>query len=190
MKTSHTKQAVIVAGVLQEGHFVFADGDHATQKLEMDNLWDHPAQLRVVVQALADADGLPLADVLLGVPTGGQRLADAVGEMSGLPVVQLERVSGGAKQDFRYVSSKDKELALSARAPRIIEDVVTTLSSVAGVVRLLHTEQDIQSLAIWRRGEVKPQYQRGVSDYYLVEEPIASTPAAKCAVCIDFDSRS
>ncbi len=172
--------------MLREGHFVFAAGDHAVRKLDADYLWEHPEPLAVVLAGLARADGLPPADVLLGVPRGGQYLADRLGgpEWLGLPVVQLERVPGGAKQDFRFASEADRELALDAKSPRIYEDIVTTLSSVAGVVRLLEPErQDIHALAIWRRGELRPEYASGVTPHFLVEEPMLSYAPSQCPVC-------
>jgi len=178
------EQAINRAQVLETGHFIFADGDHATLKLEMDHLWEHPAELATVLAALARADGLPPADVILGAPTGGQRLAEAVAELTGLPLARLERVPGGAKQDFRFVSAADRQLALAARSPRIYEDVVTTLSSVAGVVKLLEPRrQAVRSLAVWRRGQVKPAYRAGLADHYLVEQPILSLPPDECQVC-------
>lgn len=174
------------AQVIQSGHFIFADGDHATQKIEMDHLWEYPDELAVVVRALAAAEGLPVADVILGVPEGGQSLADAIGRSNGLPVVKLERIPGGTKQDFRFCGDRDRKLALAAKSPRIYEDVVTTLSSIAGVVRLLNPElQSIHSLAIWRRGATKLQYRRGLSDYYLIEEDLPSYAPGKCPVCSD-----
>ena len=175
------RAAVLNSGVLIEGHFVFADGDHAFQKLEMDNLWEHPDELKTIIQLLAEAEGLPEADLIIGVPTGGQRLAALVVTQTHIPFIELERVPGGAKQDFQFLNLRDKKRALDAHSPRIYEDVVTTLSSIAGVVRLLNPSlQDIHSFAIWRRGEVKPQYAEGVTQHYLVEEPIETHSPEDC----------
>jgi len=175
------KAAVAEASVLERGHFIFANGDHSLVKLEMDKLWQHPDSLRTVLRFLAEARDLPLCDVILGVPTGGQRLADAVGLMLQIPVVQMHRAVGGTKQDFCFATAADRDLAARAKSPRIYEDVVTTLSSVAGVVKLLSPqEQDIHSLAIWRRGSVLPQYRMGVTDHYLVEEELEQFAPSEC----------
>ena len=177
------KQAVLDAGVLQAGHFVFADGHHAVHKLEMDNLWKNTESLEIVLGLLAQADGLPVADVILGVPRGGQLLAEdlANDNYTGLPIALLERVPGGKKQDFRFVTSADERLALGARSVRIYEDVVTTLSSIAGVVKLLEpAKQDIHALSIWRRGLVKDIYAKGVTDHYLVEELMPNYEVVDC----------
>lgn len=177
------KQAVLDANVLTKGHFVFADGSHADIKLEMDNLWGSPKNLEVILDLLAQVKGLPSADVVLGVPRGGQLLAEELVKSRRVqaPIAMLERVPGGKKQDFRFVSENDEQLVTQASSVIIYEDVVTTLSSIAGVVRLLQpTKQDIHALAIWRRGEVKSKYQKGVSDHYLVEEIMPQYDAGVC----------
>lgn len=179
------RQAVIASGSVINGHFIFADGDHATTKIEIDRLWDNPKSLKIILELLAKADGLPPADVIIGVPRGGQLLAQAiVPDYLDISIARLERIPGGAKQDYRFVSTADETLAKNAQSIRIYEDVVTTLSSIAGVVRLLDpTHQTIHSLAIWRRGEVKAKYHQGITDHYLVEEPVESFAAADCPVC-------
>lgn len=184
IKTSQiAKQAVLDAHVLQAGHFIFADGHHAMHKLEMDNLWNNTDSLETVLGLLAQADGLPQAEVILGVPRGGQLLAEelAKDKYTGLPIARLERVPGGKKQDFRFVTSADERLALGASSVRIYEDIVTTLSSIAGVVRLLNPDQqDIHALSIWRRGKVKDNYAKGVTDHYLIEELMPNYEVADC----------
>jgi orotate phosphoribosyltransferase len=180
------KAAILAADVLKSGHFIFADGGHAQIKLEMDNLWDHPEELSIILGALAGANGLPRADVILGVPTGGQRLALELVDrkLLDVPIARLERVPGGAKQDFRFCSQEDELLARTAKNIRIYEDVVTTLSSVAGVVRLLDpTTQDIHSLAIWRRGKLKEDYLAGVTPHFLVEEELPVFTKEQCSIC-------
>lgn len=180
---SSAKQAIMNANVSVDGHFIFADGAHATTKLEMDRLWDHPAELAVILDLLAQDDELPSPDVILGVPSGGQRLAIelvASGRIEA-PIARLERIPGGAKQDFRFVTEEDAARVRAAGTIRIYEDVVTTLSSIAGVVRLLDpARQQIDSLSIWRRGKVKDDYRRGVTDHYLIEELMPSFSPDEC----------
>lgn len=182
---NQVRQAILDAGVRTEGHFVFADGAHATTKMEMDRLFESPKQLDVVLHALASYP-LERAEVMLGVPTGGQRLAE---ELTGrglvpVPISNLERIPGGKKQDFRFRTPEDEARARSARTVRIYEDVVTTLSSIAGVVRLLKPEhQEIHSLAIWRRGTPLPHYRHGVRDHYLIEEELPNYPPETCPIC-------
>ena len=63
--------------------------------------------------------------------------------------------------------------------------MVTTLSSIAGAAKLFDPTQQIHSLAIWRRGEVKEEYRGVIQDHYLIEEPIESFSPATCPVCRD-----
>lgn len=178
---------ILSTDVWQEGHFIFADGDHGFVKLEMDRLWEHPIILEIILQSLARAEGLPEADVILGVPSGGQRLAEAIVEryISDRPLVKLERVPNGARQDYRFCTEADRLLAQSSKSPRIVEDVVSTLSSIAGVVKLLDPEnQDIHSLAVWRRGKVRKIYGVGVTDHYLVEEEVPIYAPEECSYCV------
>jgi len=180
------KTAVLHAKVLREGHFVFANGGHGNIKLEMDKLWESSQDLDLVLHALAQACLILNSDIVLGVPTGGQRLANALGErkLIEVPVLQLERIPG-TKQDFRFKQDSDQEVAQQARRPCVVEDVVTTLSSVARVVRLLKPNlQDIHSLAIWRRGVVSEEYRKGVTDHYLVEQELPVFSREGCVYCM------
>jgi hypothetical protein len=177
------KKIVLEANVIEEGHFIFANGNHGLVKVEINHLWEHPSALAAIMEHLAAAEGLPKADLILGVPTGGMRIAEVLTEkyLKGIPLARLERIPGGSKQDFRFCTDHDRNLALSARWPCIYEDVVTSLSSVAGVVRLLNPSvQDIHSLAIWRRGVVDDRYRIGVTDHYLIEEVIPDYVSDKC----------
>lgn len=186
MRHQTAKLAVMNAQVFIDGHFVFADGEHAVTKIDMDNLWEHPAELRVILRLLAEAPGLPPAEVILGVPRGGQFLAESLSspQYTGLPVARLERVPGGEKRDFRFVTDADRHLALAAKSIRIYEDVVSTLSSIAGVVKLLEPgRQNIHSLAIWRRGRLLERYTHGVTPHFLIEETVTNYTPDDCPVC-------
>lgn len=182
------KKAIDRAGVKIHGHFIFADGAHATVKLEMDNLWKHPDELELVLQYLSELGESLAADVVLDVPSGGQHLAEAAIERGLIlrPIAYLERVPGGEKQDFRFCSERDAQLAAEAERLVIYEDVVSTMSSIAGVVRLLNpTSQEIHSVAIWRRGVLLPEYSAHITPHFLVEEEIPMYPPDECPVCMD-----
>lgn len=180
------RDAIVRAGVLTDGHFVFVDGDHALLKVEMDKLWEHDAELSLVLEALAHKQGLTKPDAILGVPRGGQKIAEALVArgLTTVPLIHIERVPGGAKRDFQFCSEADRVLAENAKNILIYEDVVSTLSSIAGVVKILNPEkQHLESLAIWRRGEPKEKYRVGVTDFYLVEESVETFTPDSCPVC-------
>jgi hypothetical protein len=111
------------------------------------------------------------ADVLLYVPNGMRQFITILGQELSIPVAHTRRKPGATtKYDFMFSSKQDKDLALAAKRPRIGEDVITTLGSVAGLRSLLGSEQDVHSLGILLRGEVRPEYQRGLSDHYLLKK--------------------
>lgn len=175
-------EAVLSAGVLIEGHFVFADGLHSLNKLEFDYLKDKPKQFQLVLEALAQCE-VPPADVALGVPRGGSRIARAmqVRKLITLPFAQLERVPGGGNQDFRFRRLRDRDLALSARTVLIYDDAVTSLSSIAHVGKLFDLDrQDVHAVTIWRRGRVKPEYARGITPHFLVEKELPTFLPNEC----------
>ena len=109
------------------------------------------------------------ADVLLYVPEGMKKFMSILGNELQKPVVNAIRRPGATtKYEFEYKTPKDRELALSANAPLIGEDVVTTLGSVAALRRLLSPEQTVHSLAILLRGTVKSEYREMLDDHYLL----------------------
>ena len=192
ISTTELREAIIDAGVWEAGHFVFANGGHSTVKLKMDRLKNSPEAFQKALLMLSQMDGEsggssgPRPDVVLGVPRGGQELAEGLVERGLLraPWARLERVPGGERRDFRFQSSLDRERALDAQRVYIYEDVVTTFSSIAGVVRLLEPDrQDIHARAIWRRGTVHDEYRGAVRDRYLIEEELPVWTAEECPVC-------
>ncbi len=181
------RDAIVRAGVLTDGHFVFVDGDHALVKVEMDKLWDHDEELSLVLEALAHKQGLTKPDAILGVPRGGQKIVEALvaRRLVDAPLIHIERVPGGAKRDFQFCSEADRMLAENAKNILMYEDVVSTLSSIAGVVKILQPErQHIESLAIWRRGIPKEKYKVGVTDFYLIEEDVPTFSEQTCPRCL------
>jgi len=183
-----TREALDRASVRVAGHFVLAAGGHTDVKLEMDKLQKSPEDLRVVLELLAKFGDSLHPDVILGVPSGGQLLAEEISKLDlvAAPFVEIERVPAGAKQDFRYRDESGERLAMEAERVVIYEDVVSTMSSIAGVVRLLKLgglQQDIHSVAIWRRGVLTPEYSVGVTPHFLVEEEIPIWTEAECPVC-------
>ena len=140
---NEVRDAVVRAGVLTEGHFVFVDGEHSLVKVEMDKLWEHEEELAIVLRALADARGLQKPDVILGVPRGGQLLVQALFHrgLTTITIAHIERVPGGEKRDFRFCTEADKKLAQSAKNILIYEEVVSILSSIAGGVKMLYPDK-------------------------------------------------
>lgn len=167
-----TWKTLLEAGVFTEGDFVFASGEKATLKVEMDKLYSRTEQLAVILGHFAIHPVIQKAGVLLYVPDGMREFTEKLGERTGKPVVHSVKKPGSKRYDFDFASKEDEKLALSAQNPVICEDVVTTLGSVAGMRRLLLPEQTVASLAILLRGTVNPEYKAGLDDHYLLTREI------------------
>jgi len=166
-------EAMLSAGVFVAGEFVFASGVEATLKADAENLYKHPRQLEVVLGQYATFPCIKEADVLLYVPDGSRQFMNMLGEGLGVPVAQAIRTPGSkSRYDFMFETKADEALALAAERPRIGEDVVTTLGSVAGMRSLLKPDQDVHSLAMLLRGDINTAYQVGLVDHYLVRRRI------------------
>lgn len=170
-----TWDAMLGAGVFVEGDFTFASGLHATLKADAERLYSSPRELAVILGHFAAYPCVQDADVLLYVPDGMRQFVTMLGNENELdkPVIGAIRKPGAvSKYDFVFASAEDEELAKTAKAPVICEDIVTTLGSVAGMRRLLRPEQTVHSLAMLLRGTVNPDYQEGLVDHYLLRRGI------------------
>lgn len=168
-----TWEALLSAGVFIEGDFTFASGLQATLKADAEKLYTHPKQLAIILGHFASYPCVQDADVLLYVPDGMREFITLLGDELDKPVANAIRTPGAkTKYDFRFTSEEDQELALSASAPVIGEDIVTTLGSVAALRSLLWPEQAVHSLSILLRGSVDPAYRAGLTDHYLLTREI------------------
>lgn len=171
-------EALLLAGAMRvapkEDPFIFASGLRATLKVNAEALDNKPRQQAVVLGHVATFPCVKDADVLLYVPEGMRNFTNILGKEMGKQVVQAARIPESASRyDFRYKTAEDEEMAVTAEHPTLLEDVVTTLGSVAGMVKIMSPEnQDIHSLAFLLRGTVNPEYQIGLTDHYLVERKI------------------
>ncbi len=174
-------EALLSAGAIKEASyenpFIFASGEKATIKVDAEVLDKSFREREILLGKMAMHPCMDDADVLLYVPDGMRNFTNILGHEMGLLVAQTKRVDGGGRYDFNFIDHSDKDLALGAKHPRIIEDVVTSLGSVAGIARLLDDRQDIHSLAILQRGAVNPLHQKNLIDHYLIKRFIPNDKA-------------
>lgn len=166
-----TWEALLSAGVFIEGDFIFASGAHATLKADGERLYSKPRQLAVILGHFAAYPCVQEADVLLYVPEGMRQFAVLLGEELDKRVAKARKIEG-ARYKFEFESEQDDRLANEAEAPFIVEDIVTTLGSIAGMRSLLTTDKPVHSLAMLLRGTVNPEYRAGLVDHYLLEREI------------------
>lgn len=175
------------AKVRQLGHVVLSSYLHSYQKLEFDNVRDHPEALKTVLDKVAEKINAYDSDLLLGVPYGGQWLAEKLittGRLN-LPLAYLERPQ---KYLYMIASPEDEKKILKAERPMIFDDVVTTLGQMGRVAELVKNHkpdiEEIRGVAVWLRGDEHPDYKNLFNSIdYLIEEKIPHYTPLECPSC-------
>lgn len=171
-------EAQVRAGCFVEGRWNFASlnaESRDTVKFDGEVLYrdGNERHLGTVLSAVAGHPCIKEADVLLYVPDGMRKFVNLLGGWMGVLVSQVERTPKSASRyDFRFPCEADKITAHTAVNPRIVEDVVSTLGSVAGVRRLLLPGQNVHAVSYLLRGSVNPDYESGLSYHTLVRRDI------------------
>lgn len=160
---SIVKQAVLEAGVLEIGRFQFSgdteDQTKANNKLNFDNLYDHPESLHIVVHHLGRVVHAAKPDALLGIKSGGERLACKINEdpeFLTLPMIHLdkdEERSVNGKKAFTFSSPEDKELLEQVDSLVVVEDVFRKFTNTLGVLAVEGVLEKTRLVAgVWDRG--------------------------------------
>ncbi len=169
-------EILLKIGAFQEGDHEFASAQRASLKTNGEELYNHPREYEVMLGLYATFPCIKEADVLLYVPNGWRKLITDLGAGLGIDVAHTERKPDAtSRYEFRFSSPTDEALARAALRPRIGEDVVSTLGSVAGVRSLLLPDQDVHVLAMLGRdpGGINEDYAAGMTVHYLLQRYIS-----------------
>lgn len=154
---SACRKAILNAEVLEIGDFQYANGERGNNKLNFDNLFKHPLNTKTVISHLGRLAAKYEPDLLIGVPRGGQELAELIIENKCLevPVAKLSKVSSDeGNKWFEYSSDLDEELVLGSERIVIVEDVFNKFTSTLGVLTLdLVFDRTVAAVACWDRGD-------------------------------------
>ncbi|HUD06864.1 MAG TPA: hypothetical protein VMR34_03170 [Candidatus Saccharimonadales bacterium] len=172
--TEETWEAFLSAGAFKEGEFAFASGVQSTLKVDAEMLYRHRRQFDVLLGHFATFPCIKDADLLLDPPEGWRDFMTILGYELKIPVIHPRRAPGSKKSEYKFEfrNEEDAEIALSAKRPRIGEDVGTTMGSVFGVRQLLRADQDVHSLVALLRGEVNPIYSIDITHHWLLKKDI------------------
>lgn len=173
----HFNQDYLFEKSLEEGIWevgvgrVFASGDNANNKVDWDQLYifdedknfpSHPSNFllspagKLIVEALVEAVDSYSPDLLMGVPSGGQRYAKSVARVLGIEVALLKKVPSlePGQKKFDYQTSHSQDLVEQSRRLAIIEDVTNKNTSLGGVLRVPGvSEKAVLLQAIQRRDD-------------------------------------
>lgn len=150
------RRAVLQAEVLELGNFQFASGDRANNHLSIERLFEHPLQLKTVLRHLGNLAVRFEPELLVGIPSGGELLADAlsVPQYVGVPVAYLDKVEDlpGVKK-FAYRTPEDEDMVGEVERLIVVEDFVRKLTSTRGVLEVPGISNKAQAvISVWDRG--------------------------------------
>ena len=155
MNSETYRQAVIDANCLERGNFTLHSGAPSSLKINCDKLWLPRAEneLEIVVHGLVKMvhDAKIEFDTVMGVPSGANKWALAIGEKCMRAVIRMEKKGGLAV----YSSNHDRELAAAAQNVLVVEDVVTTRRSALAAIaqdEFIGKNNVAGLVSIWDRG--------------------------------------
>ena len=177
------------AGVIITGHFEFASGQHATTKVEMDNV---TPELITHFSLEAVFWGMQFeVDAVAGVPSGGNKFAsEAAKHFAGMgQTVTFFRALKAFEGNFAV----DPEVAskVSGKKFLLIDDVTSTGGSL---IKLKKRIEDLDGIVvaifvIWNRGNVQKEVFGNVENFmYIINEAIPSWPQEECH-CVNKEYR-
>ena len=134
MDQDQALQTFRAAGAYLDGHFLLTSGRHSNAYVEKFQVLQHPAHCAALCAAIADAFRDLKPDVVVGPAVGGILLAYETARALGVRGIFLEREDGKLKLRRSF------EIGPSERV-LVVEDVVTTGTSVFEVLEALATEK-------------------------------------------------
>lgn len=171
-----TKQDLVDAGALLQGHFLLSSGLHSEQYMQCALLLAHPDKAQSLGAELAASWKGPKPDLVLSPAMGGLIIGQEVARALKVRHFFTEREEGvmTLRRGFRL---KPGEKVL------IIEDVITTGKSSREVIDLARSKgaEVVAALSIVCRCAAAPDL--GVPTASLLNVPISSYPAERCPLC-------
>lgn len=166
------------AGAYLEGHFLLTSGRHSNAYIEKFNVLQHPEHCARLCAGIADHYRQAGVDVVVGPAIGGILLAYETARALGVRGIFLEREEGKLKLR-RGFEIRPGEKAL------IVEDIVTTGTSVFEVLEALHKEkQEGRILGVGYlvdRSGGKADF--GVPQHPLMKLDLPNWSAEECPLC-------
>ena len=171
-----TWQAIVETGMIVEGNFTFDSGIASEVKVDFDALEYNPREYSAMIGRFAAHPCLENADLLLDVPYGVRQFTHDLATETGIDVVHTELIDPKNKRrGYKFYSEQDRQKAINAKHPKIIEDVVTTLGSVARLRALLPVDRTVHVLVMLLRGQIESKNCSGITTHYLLKREIPTT---------------
>lgn len=179
---------IILKVALQKGHFVFASGNHATTKLEFDNISRSPLLINLVSKKLAKLIALnyPDIDLIVTIANGANILAKPISS-------HLTKITG---KDIGYVAThktpqKNFSIPKGCKIHKdsrcvIVDDVYNHGTNSSKVAKLLK-ERNLNILGItvvFNRNKTLTKHSpEGLRVLSLIDNPMTDWPPEECGIC-------
>lgn len=176
MSNNPCRRAVLQSDVLELGNFEHADGQKSNNILNMTELLRHPDHSDFILGHLGEIATRYEPDLLIGVPTGGQKFADKLSDdervcLNTAQLIKIEDKSGLKK--YSFASEEDEDMVINAQKIVVIEDVFIKFTSVRGVLALPRIIEKTQAvIGVWDRGRHPSRRSLNVPVHALVTEYI------------------
>jgi len=166
------------AGVLLDGHFKLKSGRHARYYINKDSIYCKPHLMQQVVSQMVQLIEDDEIDIITGPAIAGAVLAVPIAMYLGRIFVYPEKVDG--EQVYR----RGYDQVVRGKKVAIVEDVITTGSSVVSTVRAIKQNGGTvnKCIAIWNRSgdeRIIP----GITTWALIEEKVESWLPIHCPLC-------
>lgn len=179
MSNSPCRKAILEAGVLELGAFELENGTRANNKLIIDNLFniENKLRLQIVMRHLAKVAMKFKPDVIIGVPTEGEKLVKGLSEQQDtchVPVANLRKTLDTAGNKlYEYKTIEDQELVSESQSLVIVKDVFDKFTSIKDVLSVSGiSERTSAVIAVWDRGNHPSRPRLSVPSEALVTEYI------------------
>jgi len=179
--------------IIHDQHFVYASDEHGSDYVDCDRLYRHPEMVRALLTPMlsphvANIVPLPGYEVIAAPATGGVYLVGIAGLLAHTtshPVKTVWADKIGNKK-FAFERAGFAE-CLDGANVLIVDDVLTTGSSVAKVARLVESAGGtvVAVRALVNRGQVTAQDMQVPDLYSRVCVDYPAVPADKCQLCIE-----
>ncbi|MGH7238161.1 MAG: hypothetical protein ACREGF_06510 [Candidatus Saccharimonadales bacterium] len=150
----------ILKACFQPGNLVFAGGEEANNKLELENLRHCPDLRSLVAARVGKLVREYNPDLIIPVPNGANWLGQDIARARGIGCVLLGK--NAETKEIYYPSNIQKQIVEGSQSIVIIEDALNKLITTKKVLALPGIAEKCLAVAgIWRRGDlglVLPRY--------------------------------
>lgn len=176
-----------VGVLLTDDHFLLTSGKHSDSYFAKDIIYSYPGLLKSMIQGISDDLDLLQFDVVVGPEKGGIILSGATAMRLNLSFSHMHLRNAFAEKntDGKFYFGRGYDQLIPGKKIAIVEDVLTTGGSVAGVIAEVTRlgGEVVAVCAICNRGGVTAKTLGVPNLFSLMELSIPTFAEADCPSC-------